>query len=60
MTDDVYAEIDAILAPVKAANPGISNGDIVDHLPSRLRGAFWDRAVDRYLAEEMANLEAKP
>ncbi len=60
MPADVYAEINSILAPVKTANPGISNGDIVDHLPQRLRAAFWQRAVERYLAEETANLEAKP
>lgn len=56
MTLDPYAEIDAILAPVKSANPGISNGEIVDHLPAHLRQPFWARAVDRYLVEGLAKI----
>jgi hypothetical protein len=59
MTDPVVlTEIDAILQPIKAAIPGISNGEIVHHLPERLRGPFWERAVDRYLAAELAKLDA--
>lgn len=53
----VYDEIDAVLAPLKAAHPGISNGEVVEHLPQRLRGPFWERAVDRYLAAEVAKHE---
>lgn len=34
MNDDVLAEVDAILEPIKAANPGISNGEVAESLPS--------------------------
>lgn len=54
------AGIDAILEPVKAANPGISNAEIVNHLPEHLRQPFWARAVERYLAGELAELDARP
>ena len=57
MNDDVLAEIDAILEPVKAANPGISNGEVAKLLPAHLRGPFWERAVDRYFAEELAKVD---
>lgn len=51
--DDTAAhkEIDATLAPIKAANPGISNGEAATHLPAHLRQAFWARAVENYLKE---------
>lgn len=52
--DDVLAEIDAILVPIKAAHPGISNGEVAEFLPEHLRGPFWERAVDRYLDAELA------
>lgn len=50
----IYDEIDAILDPVKAANPGISNGEIANYLPERLRQPFWERAVERYLETAVA------
>lgn len=49
LTPDLEAEIDSILDPIKAANPGISNGEIVGFLPEHLRRPFWQRAVSRYL-----------
>ncbi len=61
MTDQAtYDEIDAILEPVKAANPGISNGEIVDYLPPHLRQPFWGRAVDRYLDAALTEAEGNP
>lgn len=45
---DPLAEIQAILAPVRAANPGITNGEIVHHLPKRLRPRFWARAIEQH------------
>lgn len=58
-SDDVLAEIDAILAPIKATNPGISNGEAAGLLPEHLRGPFWERAVDRYLGTETAWWDAE-
>lgn len=58
MTADL-AEIDAILDPIRDANPGITNGDVVHHLPERLHPAFWERAIDRYLEAELAKLEGE-
>lgn len=57
MNNEVLAEIDAILEPIKAANPGISNGEVAEFLPQRLRGPFWERAVDRYLDAEHAEMD---
>ncbi|WP_341719847.1 hypothetical protein QQG74_09175 [Micromonospora sp. FIMYZ51] len=57
LTPEVEAEIDAILSPIKAAHPGISNGQIVNHLPEHLRQPFWERAVGRYLEAELAKVE---
>lgn len=61
MTADpaALAEIDTILAPVKAAHPGITNAEVVDLLPERLRGPFWERAVERYVEAELARLDAE-
>lgn len=59
VTPEVEAEIDAILNPIKAANPGISNGEIFHHLPERLRQPFWERAIDRYLQAELAKLDGQ-
>lgn len=60
LSADALAEIDAILEPIKAASPGITNDVIVHHLPERLRQPFWERAIERYLADEMATLHAQP
>lgn len=57
---DIDAELDAAVAPIKAAHPGISNGDVADLLPEHLRAPFWRRAVERYLAAELAKLEETP
>lgn len=53
----VEAELEAALAPIRAAHPGISNGDAAELLPEHLRQPLWERAVDRYLDTELANLE---
>ncbi len=44
------AELEAALAPIRAANPGISNVHAAPLLPEHLRQPLWERAVDRYLA----------
>ncbi|GGN39006.1 hypothetical protein FHR83_006814 [Actinoplanes campanulatus] len=54
--DAVYIEIDSILTPTKAANPGISNGEIAEHLPEHLRQPFWARAVENYLTTALAGM----
>lgn len=52
------AEIEAILVPLRQQQPGITNAEVAPHLPERLRGPFWERAVDRYMTEELAKLDA--
>lgn len=59
-TASVYDLIDAIVAPAKAAQPGISNGEVADLLPEYLRQPFWERAVERYLQDQLANTEEQP
>lgn len=57
MTDpEVLAEIDAILNPIKAANPGITNGEVAELLPQWLRQAFWERALEQALEAELDEL----
>jgi hypothetical protein len=58
MTDPL-TEIDAILDPIRAANPGITNAEVVHHLPEHLHGPFWERAIERYLTQELAKLDAQ-
>lgn len=55
--DEALAEIDGLIEPIKAANPGISNGDVALHLPEHLRQPFWGRAVGRYLDAELAKVD---
>ncbi len=61
MTTDpsIEAELEAALAPIRAAHPGIQNIDAAPMLPEHLRQALWDRAVDRYLTTELAKPDAK-
>ncbi len=54
------AELEAALAPTRAAYPGISGAAAAPMLPEHLRGPFWDRAVDHYFATELAKLEEAP
>lgn len=51
------AALEAALTPIRAQHPGISNGEAVDLLPEHLRPVFWERAVDRYLTTDLADLE---
>lgn len=53
----VEAEIEAILVPLRQQQPGITCGEAVNHLPARLRGPFWERAIDRYMTEQLAELD---
>jgi hypothetical protein len=53
-SEGAVAEIDAILAPVRAANPGITNSEAVLHLPERLHSQFWARAIGQYAQERFA------
>ncbi|WP_045740774.1 hypothetical protein [Actinoplanes rectilineatus] len=60
MTDtDQYAELEAALAPLRAAQPGISNQEAAALLPPHLEKQLWERAVDRYLNEALAGLDAE-
>ncbi len=56
----VEAELEAALAPIRAAHPGISNAQAVELIPEHLVQPFWDRAVDRYLDAELAKPEEAP
>lgn len=56
----VEAELEAALAPIRAQQPGISNGEAADLLPEHLRPALWERAVGRYLKAQLANVEEQP
>jgi hypothetical protein len=56
----VEAELEAALAPIRVAHPGISNGEVAEMLPEHLRGPLWKRAVGRYLETELAKLEEQP
>lgn len=53
----VEAELETALAPIRAQRPGLSNEEAADLLPEHLVQPFWERAVDRYLAAELAKLE---
>jgi hypothetical protein len=53
-TDAAQAEILELLAPIKAANPGITNGEIVEHLPVDLHSQFWAQALGAYARAELA------
>jgi hypothetical protein len=50
---DPYADLEAALIPLRAAHPGITNGEVAPLLPEHLRSQLWQRAVDRYLDEEL-------
>lgn len=47
-------EIDTILEPLRQQQPDITCGEAVNQLPTRLRGPFWERAIDRHLSEGLA------
>jgi hypothetical protein len=51
------AELEAALAPIRTAHPGISNADAAPLLPEHLRAVLWERAVDRYQTTALADLE---
>lgn len=53
----VEAELEAALAPIRAAHPGISHGEAAELLPEHLRGPLWERAVGRYLAAKLVELD---
>jgi hypothetical protein len=55
----VEAELEAALAPIRAAHPGISNGEVAEMLPEHLRQPLWERAIGRYLETELANPEVE-
>lgn len=55
----VDAELEAALAPIRAAHPGISNGAAAELLPEHLRQPLWERAIGRYLETELANLNTE-
>lgn len=55
--DATYAEIDAILDPIKARFPGLTNGEVATYLPEHLRQPFWARAIERYLGAKLADIE---
>lgn len=57
---DPYAELEAVLAPLRAAQPGITNQEVAPLLPGHLRSQLWERAVDRYLEAELAELDDQP
>lgn len=51
---DPYADLEAALAPLRAAQPGITCEEAARLLPEHLRQQLWERAVDRYLDAELA------
>jgi len=51
---DPYAELEAALAPLRAAQPGITNAEAAPQLPAHLRAQLWERAVGNYLEAELA------
>ena len=53
---DPYAELEAALIPLRAAQPGISNMEAAALLPPHLEQQLWERAVDRYLDQALADL----
>lgn len=59
-TTDPYAELEATLAPIRAAHPGISLAEASPLLPKHLRAQMWGRAVDRYLDAKLTELDARP
>ena len=60
MTRDPYAELEAALVPLRAAHPGITNGEVAPMLPAHLRSQLWERAVVKHLDKELAELDALP
>ncbi|MFJ8690218.1 hypothetical protein [Micromonospora wenchangensis] len=54
----VEEDLEAHLRPIRAAHPGISNGEAAELLPEHLRQPLWERAVGRYLAAQLAELGA--
>lgn len=53
---DAYAELEAALIPLRAAQPGISNMEAAALLPPHLEQQLWEQAVDRYLDQALADL----
>jgi hypothetical protein len=53
----VYEEIDAIVAPIKAANPGFSCSEVASMLPVHLRDPFWEREVGLFLDAGRAEIK---
>jgi hypothetical protein len=60
VTPDPYAGLEAALVPLRTAHPGITNHEAAPLLPEPLRRLLWERAVDRYLGEELAEMGARP
>lgn len=59
MTADPYVELEAALIPLRAAQPGITCQEVASLLPEHLRQQLWERAVDRYLDDKLAELDAR-
>jgi hypothetical protein len=57
---DPYAELEAALMPLRAAQPGISMQEAALLLPEHLRHQLWERAIDRYLDSALAEVDAEP
>lgn len=57
---DSYAELEAALTPIRAAQPGITMQEAAPLLPEHLRRQMWERAVDRYLNTALAEVDAEP
>lgn len=58
LAPEVEAELEAALAPLRAEHPGLSNDVAAKLLPPHLIGPLWERAVARYVAAELAILDA--
>lgn len=43
--NDLYAELEAALRPLRAAQPGITNQEAAPLLPEHLRHQMWERAT---------------
>jgi hypothetical protein len=53
---DEYADLEAALTPLRAAQPGITNAEAAPMLPEHLRRKLWQRAVSQHLDGRLAKL----